>query len=148
MNKYASAIEEAKQGGGSLLDSMHAVQDVDGFMTEAGMRALSAEYGIGLTQIYETASFYSMIRFSPSGKTVIQVFRNAPCHVAGAGKTIAALEKALGIKVGQTTVDGKCTLEYSECIGQCQSSPSLVINGKVHTGVTEDKVPALLKSLF
>jgi len=136
-----------KEASGSLLEALLAAQEVNGCLTEAALKAVSDAFGIPMTQIYETASFYSMLRFVPAGKTVIQICRNAPCHVAGAGNTVAALEQALGITVGETTRDGAFTLEYTECIGQCQASPSLVVNGKVHTGVTSDKVAGLLASL-
>lgn len=147
MSTARQSVQSVKEASGSLLEAFLAVQEAEGYLTEAALKAVSEAYAIPMTQIYETASFYSMFRFAPAGKTIIQVCRNAPCHVAGAGDTVAALEQALGITIGETTKDGAFTLEYTECIGQCQASPSLVINGEVHTSVTSDKVAGLLASL-
>lgn len=147
MSTLTQTIKAVKSGDGSLLDAMLAVQDIDGYLTEQALEEIAQAYGMPLTQLYETATFYSMLRFAPVGKIVIQVCRNAPCHVAGAGETVAAFEQALGIPIGGTTKDSAFTLEYTECIGQCQASPSVLVNGALHTGVTADKVPALLKAL-
>jgi len=147
VSTLTQTIKAVKSGDGSLLDAMLAVQDIDGYLTEQALEEIAQTYGMPLTQLYETATFYSMLRFAPVGKIVIQVCRNAPCHVAGAGETVAAFEQALGIPIGGTTKDSAFTLEYTECIGQCQASPSVLVNGVLHTGVTADKVPALLKAL-
>jgi len=147
MKKYLDTISRVQKEDGSLLDAMLATQEIDGCLTEDAIWAIGEAFGLAVTQVYETASFYSMIRFAPVGKTVIQVCRNAPCHVAGAQETIAALEDALGVSMGDTSTDGKYTLEYTECIGQCQASPSVLVNSKVHSNVTADKVPELMKAL-
>ena len=69
---------------------------------------------------------------------------SAPCHVAGADAVIAALEKELGIKMGETTADGKFALELTECVGQCQATPVITINSKPYENVSIDKIPAIL----
>lgn len=147
MSTYSKIIQTVKETSDSLLDAMLAVQEIDGYLTENAMQELAEAYHVHLTQIYESASFYRMIRFAPKGKNIVQICHNAPCHVAGAAKTIEAFEKALGIAMGETTADNMYTLEYSECIGQCHASPSVVINGNIYTGITSDKVPELLKTL-
>lgn len=130
-----------------VLDALLAAQEKCGYLNEASLNEVAKQFDIPVSSVYETASFYSMFRFVPSGTTVIQICESAPCHVAGAAKTIAAFEEALGIKMGETTPDGKYTLEFTPCIGQCQASPSVVINGEVHTHVTADRVPALIRFL-
>jgi len=147
MEKYKDTISLVQKKEGSLLDAIIAVQELYGYVSETAMGALAQAFKIAPTQVYETASFYSMIRFAPVGRIIIKVCHNAPCHVAGAGKTIAALENALGIQMGETTKDGKYSLEYTECIGQCQASPSILINGNTYSNITVDKVPELLKAI-
>lgn len=137
--------EERK--GGSLLNRMKQLQDARGYLAPADINTLAEEFSVTVTQIYETASFYHMLRFEPSGRYVIQICRSAPCHVAGAAQVIKAMEQALGIRVGETTADGRYTLEYTECIGQCQNGPSMLINGKPCTGITPDQVGELLERL-
>lgn len=137
---------QAVNASGGVLSALLAAQQATGYLTDQALATVADAYGMTAAALYETASFYSMIRFSPMGKTLIQICRNAPCHVAGAADTIAAFEEALGIPMGQTTPDGAFTLEFAECIGQCQASPTVVVNGAIYTGVTADKVPGLLKA--
>jgi len=67
--------------------------------------------------------------------------------VAGATEVVAALEKELGINMGETTPDGLFTLEFTECIGQCQDNPVISINGKPYQGVNPAKIPAIIASI-
>lgn len=143
----AEAVQAVKDASGSVLEALLAAQAAEGILTDEALEAAADAYSTTAAKLYETASFYSMFRFAPVGKTVIAICRNAPCHVAGAGETIAAFEEALDISMGETTPDGAFTLQYSECIGQCQASPSVMVNGAVYTGVTADKVPGLLKAV-
>lgn len=147
MSKLIETAQNTRAISGSLLDALLAVQEIDGYLTDAAMEAVSMAYGITLTQVYETASFYSMLRFAPQAKTVIQICQNAPCHVAGADETVAAFEKQLGVCMGETTEDGAWSLKYTACIGQCQASPSVMVGGRVYTEISADKVPGFLKSL-
>jgi NADH-quinone oxidoreductase subunit E len=78
------------------------------------------------------------------GKNVIRICESAPCHVAGAAEVIAALEKELGIKMGETTLDGKFTLELCECVGQCQATPVITVNSKPYGDMTPEKVSGVL----
>lgn len=136
--KYIEIIRKHKQD--SFLDTLHALQDIDGYVTPEAMDTLAGEFGSTPAKIYETASFYSMIRFAPQPVTTIQICRSAPCHVAGAGEIIKDLENALGIRMGESTPDGKIKLEYVECLGQCQDSPSVLINGVLHTNTDAGKI--------
>jgi len=147
MSKLIETVQNTRAISGSLLDALLAVQEIDGYLTDAALEAVSMAYGITMTQVYETASFYSMLRFAPEAETVIQICQNAPCHVAGADETVAAFEKTLGISMGETTPDGAWSLAYTACIGQCQASPSVMVGGRVYTEIIADKVPGFLQSL-
>ena len=85
------------------------------------------------------ASFYS---YSPPGRgqNIIRICESAPCHVAGANEVIAALEQELGIRVGETTSDGKFALEVAECVGQCQDTPVITVNGQPFGNVSAGSV--------
>lgn len=136
------------QQGGALLNALRECQKECGHLTPAHLTALAAHFNKSLAEVYETASFYSMLHFRPAGKYVIEICRSAPCHVAGAAQTIRALEEQLGIRMGETTADGQISLRFTECIGQCQNGPSVLVNGKLHANVTQDRVPELLEQIF
>ena len=86
--------------------------------------------------------------FLPVGRAKGQIYyphvQSAPCHVAGADEVIKAMEDYLGIKVGETTADGKFTLELCECIGQCQATPVISVNSKPIFNVTAQQIPEIL----
>lgn len=142
---YEKIIKEARENGG-ILDAMLTLQAKEGYLTEAAIRALAASYDMFPNQVFESASFYSMIRLEPAeGATEISICRGAPCHIAGAVDVVKALEKELGIKMGNATEDGKYILKYVECQGQCQGSPTLIVNGEIYTGVTPEAAAELVK---
>jgi NADH-quinone oxidoreductase subunit E len=85
-----------------------------------------------------------MFSVKPRGKNVIRICESAPCHVAGAAEVVAALEKELGISMGGSTADGLFTLEFTECVGQCQGTPVITINGKPFVDVSPAKISGIL----
>jgi len=144
-NNYQAIITTAQETGG-LLDAMLACQNQDGYLTEAAINALADAFGMFPASVYETASFYTMLRLSPpAGKIDIRICRGAPCHVAGASAVIAAIEQALDVKIGHATPDGTYFFGYTECLGQCQHSPALLINGKLHTELTPTSAVELIR---
>jgi len=142
---YKDLIEDVKQDG-TLLDAMLVCQKQDGYLTEAAIQALAEVFGMFPASIYEAASFYTMLRLAPStGRMDIRICRGAPCHVSGAPAIIGAIEQELGVTVGHATADGKYYFGYIECQGQCQSSPALLINGTLHTGLTPQSAVELIR---
>jgi len=142
-NKYVELIKACKQE--SFLDALLALQETDGYVTAEAIEALAEEFGCTPAKIYDSASFYSMIRFAPPSAVTIQICRSAPCHVAGAAEVIQSLEDHLGIRMGEATSNGGYKLEYVECLGQCQASPSLLINGVLHSQLDAEKARELVQ---
>ena len=89
-------------------------------------------------------TFYSYFKVGKRGRYVIRICESAPCHVAGAAEVVNALEQQLGIKMGETTADGKFTLEFAECVGQCQATPVITINSKPYVDVSPEKLTGIL----
>lgn len=144
-NNYQTIIAAARENGG-LLDAMLACQEQDGYLTEAAIHAVAEAFGMFPASVYETASFYTMLRLAPpAGRVDIRICRGAPCHVAGAPAVITVIEKELDVKIGQATPDGNYFFGYTECLGQCQHSPALLINGKLHTELTPENAVELVR---
>ena len=144
-NSYQTIISAAQESGG-MLDAMLACQERDGYLTEAAIVALADAFGMFPASVYETASFYTMLRLTaPGAQTDIRICRGAPCHVAGASAVIAAIERELGIQVGHATPDGTYFFGYTECLGQCQNSPTILLNGKLYTELTPEGAVDLIK---
>ena len=141
MKPYEKIFSAALAEGG-LLDALLAAQAQDGYVTEDAIRILAAHVGVSPAQLYDTASFYSMLRFEAPAPVEIRVCRGTACHSCGNGELVAALEAATGLKIGESS--RQYSLGWVECLGQCQDVPNLLINGKLYTNVELDKIPALL----
>jgi NADH-quinone oxidoreductase subunit E len=95
--------------------------------------------------VYGVASFYAQFRFTPIGRQHIMVCRGTSCHVRGAPRILAEIERQLGIKEGETTADLEYSLETVACIGACGLSPCLTINKQVEAKTTPRRVAELLR---
>lgn len=140
-SSYQTVIKKAFQDGG-LLDALLALQKRDGYITEEALKALAEHEGKSPTELYDTASFYSMLRFTPPAKKEIRVCRGTACHSAENAALVAALEHITGLKMGESNAE--YSLDYVECLGQCQEAPNMLINGKLYKQVKLEKIPELL----
>ncbi|NPV53327.1 MAG: NADH-quinone oxidoreductase subunit NuoE [Firmicutes bacterium] len=128
----------------ALIDILHEVQDAQGFLTNDSIIKVADALDLPASKVYGVATFYSMFSVKPRGRNIIRICESAPCHVLGAPAIISALEKELGIKMGETTGDEKFTLEYTSCIGVCGVAPAIMINDVVYGNLTPDKIPHIL----
>lgn len=101
--------------------------------------------GIPTAELYGYISFYAMISTEPRGKYLIRMCESAPCHVTGAAPVMEAIVKTLGIKPGETSEDGRFTLEYCQCLGLCESSPAILINDTVYKDLTPGRAATLME---
>ena len=102
---------------------------------------------IPYVEIAEAASFYTMFPKKEVGRYLIQVCHNISCALLGADSLIGYLEEKLGIKVGETTPDGRFTLLVQECLAACGEGPVVQVNDKYHTFMTIEKTDALIEEL-
>lgn len=129
---------------GPLLPILQGIQEELGYLSEPAMHRVAAALELPPDQVYSVASFYSLFSTHPRGKYVIRVCENAPCHVKGASAIIAELEKALDIKAGETTPDGKFSLEFTSCVGICGVAPAIMVNEEVHGNLTPASIAQVL----
>jgi NADH:ubiquinone oxidoreductase subunit E len=141
---YKEVISPFKDLPGGIIQAYHAIQKEINYLPEEAIKTAADIFNVPLKEAYGVATFYSYFSVKPRGKYVIRICESAPCHVAGAAEVLAALENELGIKVGETTQDGKFTLELTQCVGQCQETPVITINGEPYGGITADKVAKIL----
>lgn len=144
MTDYREIIAGFKGTPGGLIEAYHAIQKEFSYLPEEAVIAAAEAFGIPASQAYGVATFYSMFSVKPRGKNVVRICESAPCRIAGAQAVVDAFERELGVKMGQSTADGKFALEYAQCVGQCQDCVVATINGKPVTGITPARVPAVL----
>jgi NADH:ubiquinone oxidoreductase subunit E len=109
------------------------------------IQILADMLNIHAIEVQEVVSFYSFYNTDIKGKYVIRMCRTMPCEMAGAKEVAEGFEKVLGIKFGETTPDGKFTLEWTNCIGMCDLGPALLINEIPYTKVSVNDIEKIIK---
>jgi NADH:ubiquinone oxidoreductase subunit E len=106
---------------------------------------VSRTTGIPEAKLYGFVSFYSMFSTKPRGQYVVRMCHSAPCHVCGAQGVMDAISKTLGIAPGETTRDGRFTLEYCQCLGVCDTAPAIMVNETVYSNLTPGRAATLME---
>ena len=101
--------------------------------------------GIPLSRLYSMATFYKALSLKPKGKYIIKVCDGTACHIRSSKTILDEIENTLGIKPGETTDDGKFSLETVNCLGSCAIAPVMVINNKYYGKLTSSMVREILK---
>jgi NADH-quinone oxidoreductase subunit E len=130
-----------------VLPCLHRIQEDQGHIAQGDIDALAAYLGVPRVQIEEVLSFYSMFRSRPGGRWQLAVCRNVSCSMRGAERLLAHLERTLGIAPGETTPDGRITLETVECLGSCGTAPVVVLNGEYRENMSVAALDALIGGL-
>lgn len=146
MSNYTDIINSCIDKKGGIIEAYHALQNEFNYIPREALAEAAGMFGISQAEAYGVATFYSYLSVEKRGKYIIRMCESAPCHVAGADEVVRAIERELGIGVGETTADGKFTLELTECIGQCQATPVITVNSEPVFDVTPQQVPGILKA--
>ncbi|MCD8524804.1 MAG: NADH-quinone oxidoreductase subunit NuoE [Gammaproteobacteria bacterium] len=131
----------------AVISALHTVQNYHGWISRELLDAVAEYLEMPNIAVYEVASFYSMFDLKEVGRYKINICTNISCLLSGAEEMVEYIEKRLGIRVGQTTADGKFTLRSVECLAACVSAPVCEINRDYHERLTPDKIDAILKEL-
>ncbi len=106
---------------------------------------LSQYLDIPISKLYSMATFYKALSLEPKGKNIIKVCDGTACHIRSSQTLLDEIENTLGIKPGETTKDGKFSLETVNCLGSCAIAPVMVINDKYYGKLTSAMVRNILK---
>ena len=140
-------IERFPQAGrDSLIPILQAVQEAQGYLSEAAVARISRHLRIPASKVYGVATFYNQFRFQPKGRYHVLVCRGTACHVKGSAKVLEAIVKYLKVEPGKTTRDKMFSLETVACMGACALSPVLCINEDFYAKVSPAKAIKLIES--
>lgn len=131
----------------AMIPMCHLAQEQDGYVTESAMEHIAELIGCTPAEVYGTATFYEMFKFSPVGKYVVGVCTNISCMILGGEELLEHCEQRLGIRTGGTTTDGLFTLEEMECLAACTNAPCLQVNYRYFENVTHAEVDGLIDDL-
>ena len=120
----------------NLIQILNEVQEYYGYIPENAQVEISEYLSITMAQIYGVITFYSRLTLKPRGKYHIAVCLGTACYVKGSEKILDRAKEKLGIDVGETTKDGKFSLEATRCIGACGLAPVFTVNEEVYGKAT------------
>jgi NADH:ubiquinone oxidoreductase subunit E len=130
-----------------LLPVLQEIQDKKGYISDKDMQAVADRFDIHPVEVYSVITFYSFLTAKGKGKHTIRISNCVPNIMAGSRKIEKEFEKALKIKMGDTTKDKKITLEETACIGMCDQAPAALIDSELVGNITPKKVKEIIKKL-
>ena len=132
----------------AIIPALWAVQHEQGYVTDAAMREIAQALGLPPSLIEATASFYSMFLTKPEGRHDVVICVNAPCMLRGADEMKDYLERALGVRDGQTTPDGAVTWHSTiECLGACGGAPMMQVDHRFEENLTPERIDVIIDRL-
>ena len=142
LEDFIMSLETKK---GELITVLHKAQDIFGYLPVEVQSFVSEKMDIPLSEVYGVITFYSFFTTTPKGEHPISVCLGTACYVNGAETILTELKRELGIAVGETTSDGKFSLDVLRCVGACGMAPVVTIGRKVYGRVKPDEVKNILK---
>ena len=129
-----------------MLVLIQRAQNQFGYVPEEFITELAQSLNISISEVYGVVTFYSFLSTKPTGKNVIRICKSLPCYLKSSKMIIESVADELGIKPGETTPDGRFSFHLTNCIGGCDRAPAMLINNDIHTDLTPEKIPQVLKS--
>ena len=133
----------------AIIESLLILQHHNnGYVSKEIIYELSKYLSVSEIEIYEVATFYTMINTKPVGKNIIAVCNNVSCMLRGSDRILSHIEKKLNIKVGESTADNKFYLKDEiECLAACNGGPMMQINHKNYENISIEQVDKIIENL-
>jgi formate dehydrogenase subunit gamma len=142
--RAAAIIAEHQTLEGPLLPILQALQREFGYIDQQAERMIADALNLSRAEVHGVVTFYHDYREEPAGRHVLKICRAEACQAAGGDALAAHCEQRLGVSFGNTTADGRVTLEPIYCLGLCSVSPSAMLDGKIVARLDEKKLDALI----
>ena len=145
MSKLPEIFERYPKSQESLIAVLQDIQKEFQFLPCEALEETSRVLNVPLSKVFSVSTFYNAFSLNPRGETVIRICVGTACHIRGARLIQDQIESSLGIKAGETTSDGKFTIEVVACVGACAMAPVAIVNDKYHGSLKVSNVKKLLK---
>jgi NADH-quinone oxidoreductase subunit E len=132
---------------GALLPVLHMAQDTFGYISLEVEEYVARLFDLTPAHVHEVVTFYTLYFQQPKGRHVVAICHNLSCHLAGAPALIARARERLGIDVGETTEDGRVTLQSVECLCACEHAPMMQVDDRYELDLTPEKMDRILERL-
>jgi len=148
IDHWVAKFPEGKQRSAVIAALQAAQHENQGYLTKPLMDAVAEYLDLPPIQVYEVATFYSMFETEPCGRHSVSVCTNISCMLCGANDIVAYLENKLGIKVGESTPDGRVYLKQEEeCLAACCGAPMMMVDHVFHENLTPEKIDEIIDGL-
>jgi NADH-quinone oxidoreductase subunit E len=138
-------VDEHKDTPGCVMVVLNELQSQIGFITESMQAYVAQRLGVPSSVVHGVVTFYSFFTTKPRGRHTIKFCMGTACYVGGIPQLIEKAKQALGIEMGDTTPDGRITLEVCRCVGACSQAPVVVVDDEAVGRVRPNKFPQLLR---
>ncbi len=145
LREVDAILDRRKGDRGALIPILQETQEAYGFLPRSALARIAEQLGIPFSQVYGVATFYSQFYLTRRGRNVIKVCDGTACHVRGAPRNMATIERDLGVEPGGTTEDYKFTYEVVYCLGACALGPVSVVNGNVKGRCGPERIHQLVE---
>ena len=145
MAPLQAILEKCRTSPPNILGTLQAVQAAQGYVDPSHVPLIAQSLGVTDSDVHGVLSFYHDLRTEPPGKRHIRYCLGDSCVAMKTEKSLAALEKVLKCSIGETTKDGKFTLDKVYCLGNCAHSPAMMVDGEIHGRFTPKTVTGLVK---
>ncbi len=132
---------------GALLPVLHMAQETFGWISLEAEEYVAGLFDLSPAHVHEVVTFYTLYFQQPKGRHVVAVCHNLSCTLAGSKDLLAHVKRRLGIDVGETTADGRVTLQSVECLCACEAAPMAQVDDRYELNLTPDKVDRILEGL-
>jgi formate dehydrogenase subunit gamma len=141
----AAEIISAEMGReGPLLPILHGLLEAFGYVPEPAVPMVADALNLSRAEVHGVVTFYHDFRREPAGRHVLKLCRAESCQAMGSERLAAHLEDKLGLRFGETSVDGEVTLEAVYCLGLCALSPTALVDDRVVARLDEKRLDAIL----
>jgi formate dehydrogenase subunit gamma len=131
VDRALDIIAELKDCEGPMLPILHAMQEAFGQVPEAAAPLIAEELNLSRAEVHGVITFYHDFRREPAGRHVLKLCRAEACQSCGCDDLIKHAQARLGVELGDTTADGRFTIEAVYCLGLCSTAPSAMLDGKL-----------------
>ncbi len=142
--KLDQVIESYKGTKGATMPILQGAQEIYGYLPIEVMKHIADKTDMPMEELYGVASFYSQFSLNPKGEVSIAVCLGTACYVKGSGDLIDKISEIIGIKAGETSADGKYSLDATRCIGACGLAPVLTVNDEVYGRLVTADIPGII----
>jgi NADH-quinone oxidoreductase subunit E len=140
-------IDKHQEKRTALISILHEIQDRYNHLPEGALRKVASRLQMDLSDLYGVATFYKSFSLIPRGKHSVTLCLGTACHVRGGPKILREVKKLLDIKPGQTTEDGKFSLNVVNCLGVCAIGPVMFVDGKFYGEMNPLKAKKIIEKL-